>query len=144
MYSSARWTVLAQAFITTHHVLLSIPTRPALHVALSAGLSALKTPACHSSIASSTASANSSSETSLCPICSTELNELARGVPYAHHTKSNVESDPVMLPNGRIYGRDRLMRFSDKMPSGHQGMVRDPTDPTTVFEASTLKKVFIL
>lgn len=143
MYSSVRWKHLARIFVTTHHSLLSLPTRSALYVALSAGLSALKTPACHSAIASSSGNANSSSGTSLCPICSTELNELARGVPYAHHTKSNVESDPVVLPNGRIYGRDRLMQFNEKMPPG-LGKVRDPTDPTTVFDENALKKVFIL
>jgi len=143
MYSSARWTHLANVFITAHHALLALPSKPAIHVALSAGLSALKTPACHSSIASSSSNANPSIGTSLCPICSTELNDLARDVPYAHHTTSNIDENPVMLPNGRIYGRDRLMRFNDKMSPG-LGLVRDPTDPTTVFEESKLKKVFIM
>lgn len=137
LYSPTRWQRLAKIFLATHHTLLSLPPRAPLHVALSAGLSALKTPACHSSDASA------SSGTSLCPICSTELNELARGVPYAHHTKSNVEADPVVLPNGRIYGRDRLMRFNEKMPAG-AGMIRDVTDPSAVFEEGAVKKVFIL
>lgn len=119
-FSPMRWTYLANLFIDTHHALLSLPTRPLLHVALSAGLSALKTPACHSSL--NPASADNPSDhakftpasnsngigSSLCPICSTELNALARNVPYAHHTKSSVENDPLMLPNGRVYGRERL------------------------------------
>ncbi|KAI9768431.1 MAG: GID complex subunit containing RING finger motif [Geoglossum simile] len=140
LYSHARWDHLARTFIQTHHNLLSLPSRPLLHIALSAGLSALKTPSCHSSYASSSSNANSST-TSVCPICSTELNELARNVPYAHHTKSYVESDPVLLPNGRIYGRERLLQMSTKlgMPDGK---VKDPTT-SEVFDASDMKKVFI-
>src|SRR4051812_38998616 len=111
MFSPARWDQLAKNFVDTHHNLFSIPSRPLLHIALSAGLSSLKTPSCHSSVASSSSNA-ASSTTSLCPICSTELNDLARSVPYAHHTTSCVESDPVVLPNGRVYGRKRLEDLS--------------------------------
>ncbi|KAI9786866.1 MAG: GID complex subunit containing RING finger motif [Geoglossum umbratile] len=140
LYSHARWNHLARTFVQTHHSLLSLPSRPLLHIALSAGLSALKTPSCHSSYASSSSNANSST-TSVCPICSTELNELTRNVPYAHHTKSYVENDPVLLPNGRIYGRERLLQMSAKvgMPDGK---VKDPTT-SEVFDASEMKKVFI-
>ncbi|KAH7359755.1 CTLH/CRA C-terminal to lish motif domain-containing protein [Pyrenochaeta sp. MPI-SDFR-AT-0127] len=124
LYSPARWTQLATLFLSTHHNLYSLPPRPLLHIALSAGLSALKTPACHSAYTSSSANA-SSSTTTVCPICSTELNELARNVPYAHHTKSIVENDPVVLPNGRIYGSERLRVFNEKVGT-EKGWVRDP------------------
>jgi macrophage erythroblast attacher len=62
-------------------------------------------------------------------------------VPYAHHTKSYVENDPVLLPNGRIYGRDRLLHMSVKvgMP---EGKVKDPTTGEE-FDGSEMKKVFI-
>ena len=46
LYSPSRWTHLAKTFVNTHHTLFSIPHGPLLHVALSAGLSALKTPSC--------------------------------------------------------------------------------------------------
>ncbi|KAI9799683.1 MAG: GID complex subunit containing RING finger motif [Sarcosagium campestre] len=140
MYSLDRWETLAYLFMTTHHSLYSLPARPLLHIALSAGLSALKTPSCHSSQTSSSSNANSST-TSVCPICSTELNELALNVPYAHHTKSSVESDPVVLPNGRIYGRDRLLQMSVKvgMPDG---LIKDPTTGQ-MFLASEARKVYI-
>jgi len=78
----------------------------------------------------------------VCPICSTELNELARNVPYAHHTKSYVENDPVVLPNGRIYGRERLRRVNEKVGTP-VGKVRDPTDLGVMFEERAVKKVFI-
>ena len=140
MYSQSRWNSLAGLFVRTHHELFSLPARPLLHIALSAGLSALKTPSCHSKYASSSSNA-SSSTTSVCPICSTELNELARNLPYAHHTKSNVENDPVVLPNGRVYGRDRLLQMSAKLGL-EPDFVKDPTT-SEIFKASEIHKVYI-
>jgi macrophage erythroblast attacher len=145
MFSSNRWHQLSTLFITTHHNLMSLPTRPLLHIALSAGLSALKTPACHSRYASSSSNPHSSTA-KVCPICSTELNELARNVPYAHHTKSYVENDPIVLPNGRIYGRERLEDLQRKLVGGagevSGGKVRDPTTGE-VFQWDKVKKVYI-
>ncbi|KAI9797507.1 MAG: GID complex subunit containing RING finger motif [Piccolia ochrophora] len=140
MYSHARWEHLSRLFVTTHHNLFSLPTRPLLHIALSAGLSALKTPSCHSSLMSSSSNPNSST-TTVCPICSTELNDLARNVPYAHHTKSYVESDPIVLPNGRIYGRERLLQLSAKV-GVPEGQVKDPTTGD-VFAEDEVRKVYI-
>jgi macrophage erythroblast attacher len=145
MFSPTRWTYLSTLFITTHHTLLSLPTRPLLHIALSAGLSALKTPACHSVYASSSSNPHSA-VSSVCPICSTELNQLALNVPYAHHTKSYVEQDPIVLPNGRIYGRRRLEDLQRKLEGGvgevGGGKVRDPTTGE-VFEWEEVRKVYI-
>ncbi|KAI9700451.1 MAG: GID complex subunit containing RING finger motif [Candelina mexicana] len=140
MYSASRWNYLARLFVTNYHELLSLPERPLLHIALSAGLSSLKTPSCHSAYASSSSNA-SSSTTSVCPICSTELNDLARNVPYAHHTKSYVENDPVVLPNGRVYGRDRLFQISSQI-GVPPGQVKDPTTGE-LFEQSRIRKVYI-
>lgn len=142
LYSPRRWDYLADAFVRTYEQIFSLPANPLLHVALSAGLSALKTPACHSAYASSSSNA-SSTTTSVCPICSTELNELARNVPYAQHSKSYVEDDPVVLPNGRIYGRERLMAMNEKLGTA-EGKVRDPTNVSQEFSVSEVKKVFIL
>ena len=141
MYAQSRWDFLAQLFVRTHNEIFSLPQKPLLHIALSAGLSALKTPACHSAYASSSANA-SSTTTSVCPICSTELNELARNVPYAHHSKSYVENDPVVLPNGRIYGLDRLKAINEKIGTP-EGKIRDPTDLGQEFDKTEIKKVFI-
>ncbi|KAH8724768.1 CTLH/CRA C-terminal to lish motif domain-containing protein [Phaeosphaeriaceae sp. PMI808] len=144
LYSPLRWTHLAALFLSTHHRLYSLPPKPLLHIALSAGLSALKTPACHSAYTSSSANA-SSSTTTVCPICSTELNELARNVPYAHHTKSIVESDPVVLPNGRIYGSERLEAFNKKVGT-EAGWVRDPVDGIKgdAWKEDEVRKVYIM
>ncbi|KZM23657.1 GID complex subunit containing RING finger motif [Ascochyta rabiei] len=144
LYSPTRWSHLATLFLTTHHTLYSLPPRPLLHIALSAGLSALKTPACHSAYTSSSANASSSTST-VCPICSTELNQLARNVPYAHHTKSIVENDPVVLPSGRIYGRERLRLFNEKVGTA-KGWVRDPVagKAEELWKESEVRRVFVL
>lgn len=143
LYSQSRWTQLAHLFLHTHHTLYSLPPRPLLHIALSAGLSALKTPSCHSVFTSPTSSATNTT-TSVCPICSTELNELARNVPYAHHTKSIVENDPVVLPNGRIYGYERLRGFNEKVGT-ERGWVRDPVEGLggQKWKEGEVRKVFI-
>jgi macrophage erythroblast attacher len=206
MYSYARWEHLSRLFVNTHHALYSLPARPLLHIALSAGLSSLKTPACHASSRSSSSGnnnnnnhSNSSSNNSnnssnitaslsssisspsssaphftdnatlaamtggaaaaaagmalasvsaagggtasLCPICSPELNDLARNVPYAHHTKSHVEHDAVVLPNGHIYGRERLLATSAKL-GVPRGQVRCLVTGE-VFSEAQVKKVYI-
>lgn len=159
LFSAARWPYLSSLFVETHHNLLTLPVQPLLHVALSAGLSALKTPACHSAFNPASSStpghARIAANTSLCPICSMELNDLARNVPYAHHTTSSVEPDPVVLPNGRIYGRGKLEDLQRKLLMGsgganvHEmevGKDGEVVDPTTLekFSWDEVKKVYIM
>lgn len=126
----------------THHELLSLPSQPLLHIALSAGLSALKTPLCHSAYTSSSSN-SASTATSVCPICSTELNDLARKMPYAHHSKSYVEGDSIVLPNGRVYSKSRLLDISRQVGSVEEGKVKDPTTGE-IFLESDMKKVYIM
>ncbi|KAJ5728015.1 hypothetical protein N7493_004345 [Penicillium malachiteum] len=137
-----RWTYLSSLFVKTHHELLSLPSQPLLHIALSGGLSALKTPLCHSAY-SSPSSNSQSTNTSVCPICSTELNELARKMPYAHHSKSYVEPDAIVLPNGRVYGKARLLEISKNLGAVDEGKVKDPTTGQ-VYDESEMKKVYIM
>lgn len=143
LYKDSRWNELADIFTKAHNSLLALPSVPLLHVALSSGLSALKTPACHSSSHDDGYSDSGSSTLGhgVCPICSTELNDLARNVPYAHHTKSHVEHDLFLLPNGRVYGNERLEDYARKsgVPANH---VKDPLTGE-VFPVEQLKKVFI-
>ncbi|KAJ5765587.1 hypothetical protein N7520_005146 [Penicillium odoratum] len=142
LFSQNRWKFLADLFVETHHELLSLPSQPLLHIALSAGLSALKTPLCHSAYTSSSSNSQSTI-TSVCPICSTELNDLARKMPYAHHSKSYVEGDAIVLPNGRVYGKARLLGISKNLGVVETGKVKDPTTGE-VFDESEMKKVYIL
>jgi len=177
LFSASRWDHLAELFVETHHSLFGLPQEPTLYNALRAGLSALKTPACHSKTISPSsglgiaspnplqdsdvlmvqdgeerdnsdahhhddALVSSSLATSVCPICSPELNEIARHVPYANHSKSHVELDPVVLPNGRIYGRDRLMKWNERFRTP-SGLVRDPVEPAKMFKEDEIRRVFI-
>lgn len=66
-------------------------------------------------------------------------------MPYAHHTKSIVENDPVVLPNGRIYGRDRLRLFNEKIGT-ERGWVRDPVEGVKgdKWRESEVRKVFVM
>jgi macrophage erythroblast attacher len=64
-------------------------------------------------------------------------------VPYAHHTKSYVESDPVILPNGRIYGRERLLEMGRKVGTVGEGRVKDPTTGD-LYRQQDMKKVYIM
>ncbi|KAF7543596.1 hypothetical protein G7Z17_g10615 [Cylindrodendrum hubeiense] len=123
LYKPSRWTDLADLFTTTHNNLLALPAVPLLHVALSS------------------AAVASTLGHGVCPICSTELNELARNVPYAHHTKSHVEHDLRLLPNGCVYGKDRLELQAKKggLPADQVKDLRTGE----VFTADSLKKVFI-
>ncbi|KAK4165385.1 CTLH/CRA C-terminal to lish motif domain-containing protein [Cladorrhinum sp. PSN259] len=143
LYSPARWQTLADVFTEAHLKLLGLPNIPLLHVALSSGLSALKTPACHSHQQNQTDNHGTASlTTSVCPICSTELNALARNVPYAHHSKSHLlVHDLVLLPNGRVYGRGRLDEYATKsgLPAGQ---IKDLVTGE-VFSSDKLRKVFI-
>ncbi|KAI6246470.1 hypothetical protein HI914_05574 [Erysiphe necator] len=148
LYSQDRWQILANLFSQTHNTLLSLPSSPLLHIALSAGLSALKTPSCHSqnkntALAHSSCAATSSPSftTPVCPICSTELNSLAKDVPYAHHTKSHVASDLVLLPNGNVYRKQWLREYSDKAGLPY-GQYKDSNDGK-IFMEGDLKKLYI-
>lgn len=142
LYKPTRWNDLAILFTTTHNKLLALPSIPLLHVAMSAGLSALKTPACHSSTSHQheTASVTTLGH-GVCPICSTELHELARNVPYAHHTKSHVEHDLLLLPNGNVYGKERL-ELQAKKSGLSTGQVKD-LRTGEVYSSSLLKRVYI-
>lgn len=168
-----RWQELADLFTTTHNQLLSLPSVPLLHIALSSGLSALKTPACHAHAqqqqqlavkASPSAAGEEHDEEEdggagraasivastrgdklvgqgLCPICSAELNDLAKFVPYAHHTKSHVQPDLVMLPSRKA--RSRILLLEDAKKAGLEpNMVRDPVTQD-LCSTDDLKKVYI-
>lgn len=139
LYAEDRWNHLVKTFVSTHHSLYNLPQEPLLHVALAAGLSSLKTPSCHSTL--STRHNTACSVTSLCPICSTELNELAKPVPYGHHTTSWVDHDLIVLPNGRVYGTKRLSDLAGKLGLDG-GKYRDPISGEE-FERGEVRKVFI-
>lgn len=62
-------------------------------------------------------------------------------MPYAHHTKSYVEGDLVLLPNGSVYGRQRLEEYSKRAGLDDE-VVKDLRNGKT-FSIDELKKVYI-
>jgi macrophage erythroblast attacher len=129
LYSDQRWCLLTQAFRRAIYTLHSLPHLPLLHYALSAGLTALKLPACiteepHSSqpshlselpfsssnamLSSSDLRSGSPSRVPLlsnpnCPVCDTAcLGVLAHEVPFSHHANSTI----VCRMSGKIMTAD--------------------------------------
>ena len=148
LYSPSRWSMLATLFLSTHQEIYNIPAVSPFEVALSAGLSALKTSTCY-------ASPRHQSKTSIntCPICSAELNSLAEGVPFAHAVRSHLvdaltgepmegENEPIVLPNGQVYGSKSLYAWAEK-----NGVAKDiVVDPLTTasFLVKSVRKAYVL
>ena len=141
MYAPESWQQLASSFVLAHHTLYNVPAAPLLHIALSAGLSALKTPSCYSNVPRPPMNFYSDIPTSLCPICSPELNALARNVPYAQHVR-NIVDDPVALPNGRVYSQANLEAWAKKQGVS-PGVIRDPLT-LDEWDGSVLRKVYVM
>jgi macrophage erythroblast attacher len=149
-FSPSRWESLANLFTETYNILLNLPAVPLLHVALASGLSALKTPACQAAAREdattreathSTTTISPSGQPTVCPVCSPELKDLAVHVPYAHHTKSIVEHDLRAMPNGRVYGKEKLEQHARKfgLPADQ---VKD-LQTGEVFDMDKLRRVYI-
>ncbi|KIM22289.1 hypothetical protein M408DRAFT_332984 [Serendipita vermifera MAFF 305830] len=160
LYSTARWPRLIQTFNRAIYQLHSLPSSPLLHYALSAGLTALRVPACY----------DKQCYNPDCPVCGTSmardgdgdmdvimerkdlnggLGVLAREVPFAHHANStivcritgkimNEDNPPLAFDNGNVYSTEALEDMANK----NGGIV---TCPRTKEEQEfiTLKKVFI-
>ncbi|KAI5303494.1 hypothetical protein KEM56_007490 [Ascosphaera pollenicola] len=144
-FSSERYIFLRNLFISTYQSLLFIAPDSFLRIALTAGLTALKTQDCHDYIESGGTGKRPGTlswVTSLCPICSTELSELARGLPTCCPITSVVDADPVVLPNGRVYGLERLEEYARKCEPDAEH-VRDPVT-NEAFSRKQVTKVFIV
>lgn len=141
--------MLANLFTQTHQDLYNIPPISPFEVALSAGLSALKTPTCYNEHDKHLSRCLSTT----CPICSPEFNDLARGVPFAHSVRSHLvdvisgdamddENVPIVLPSGRVYGARSLQTWNDQngTPENH---VQDPQTGES-FPTRSLRKAFVL
>ncbi|OUM52242.1 hypothetical protein BVG19_g1412 [[Candida] boidinii] len=68
-----------------------------------------------------------------CPVCSTELFELTKELPFSHQIKSNIYENPVMLPNGNIYQRDKLIKINQnfEMAENNNGDIINSSAITT-------------
>lgn len=53
-----------------------------------------------------------------------------------------MEDDPIVLPNGRVFGRERLQRLNEKLGT-RPGRIKDPTDMESEWDEKELRKVYI-
>ncbi|KAG7160563.1 E3 ubiquitin-protein transferase MAEA-like [Homarus americanus] len=85
-----------------------------------------------------------------CPVCQPSLNSLASPLPYAHCSQSrlvchisgeqlNENNQPLMLPNGYVYGQKALQQ----MASENNGTIVCPRSRQT-FNIRDAEKVFVM
>ncbi|XP_064465845.1 E3 ubiquitin-protein transferase MAEA-like [Ornithodoros turicata] len=138
LLADARWEQLVQQFRQEHLRLYQLSSCSVFSVALQAGLSALKTPQCY----------DEAQRNPDCPVCSRALNGLARGLPYAHCSQSrlvcrisghplNEHNQPLVLPNGYVYGEQALRS------SSRRGRVTCPRTRET-FDLKDAEKVYVM
>jgi macrophage erythroblast attacher len=115
MLSDGRWKQLVDQFRTDNQKLYQMSSQSVFSVALQAGLSALKTPHCYKM--------GTEYRNPDCPVCHEPLNSLADPLPYALRARSklicyisglrlNEHNQPLMLPNGHVYGTLALQQMA--------------------------------
>lgn len=108
LYDLTRWNTLVQSFRLAIYNLSTLPTVPLLHLAMYAGLSSLKLPACY----------DPQTKNVDCPICDPCLGLLAKEVPFSHHFNSTIvcrltgkimdeNNFPLAFPqHGHVYSKE--------------------------------------
>ncbi|CAB3257680.1 unnamed protein product [Arctia plantaginis] len=139
LLAPARWAALVAQFRAEHSRLLHPARVAALPVALQLGLAALNTPQCYSA----------GTKVSACPACAAPLNALAVGLPHAHVSHSrlvcrisraplNEHNQPMVLPNGQVYGEKALK----EMMKEHGSIICPKTKE--VFCMKRVEKVYVM
>ncbi|KAF2359242.1 CTLH/CRA C-terminal to LisH motif domain [Trinorchestia longiramus] len=142
LLSDGRWQELIQQFRDENLRLYQLSMQATFTVVVQAGLSALKTPQCYKS--------NKESFNPDCPVCLPTLNSLAKELPYAHCSQSrlicylsgetmNENNQPLMLPNGYVYGSNAL----ESQAAANHGEVYCPRTDTR-FQLTEAQKVFVM
>ncbi|XP_018568012.1 macrophage erythroblast attacher isoform X3 [Anoplophora glabripennis] len=142
LFDETRWDTLIEQFRQENYRLFQLASQSVFTVALQAGLSALKTPQCYSD--------NCENRNPTCPVCQPHLNDLAEHLPFAHCSQSrlychisglpmNENNQPMMLPNGYIYGEQAL----EQMARENNGQIICPKTKE-IFSFKKLEKVFVM
>lgn len=134
-----RWDQLVLDFRHENYRLFQLSNTSVFSAAVQAGLSALKTPQCYSQTCRNLN----------CPVCQEDLNRIALKLPYSHCVQSrlicrvtglplNENNQPMMLPNGQIYGRLALPKITKE-----DGTMTCPVTHVK-FTQPKIDKVFIM
>ncbi|XP_067007526.1 E3 ubiquitin-protein transferase MAEA [Anabrus simplex] len=142
LLDESRWDRLVEQFRQENYRLFQLASQSVFTVALQAGLSALKTPQCYSN--------SRDNRNPSCPVCQDALNELALPLPFAHCSQSrlvcsisglplNEHNQPMMLPNGYVYGEQAL----EQMALENNGQIVCPKTKE-IYSFKKLEKVFVM
>ncbi|WFD07516.1 hypothetical protein MVES1_002882 [Malassezia vespertilionis] len=143
LYNVERWKYLCDTFLQIALRVYEIPPVPLLHIALSAGLSSLKSHACCSThyhdkigtVATNLSIAKDEKHPE-CPVCDANgLGELAKEVPFNHHANSILicringkvmddKNPPMCLPNGMVYSETALHDLATRSADSATGISR--------------------
>ncbi|KAH7639064.1 macrophage erythroblast attacher-like protein [Dermatophagoides farinae] len=141
LFDLNRWQQLIQQFRQENFKLYQLTNASIFSITLQAGLSSLKTPQCYRK------DGNRNNE---CPVCSEGLNKLASSLPCAHCSQSrlvcfisgepiNENNQPLMLPNGYVYGEKSLRKMADE----NDGKVICPRTNKS-FNFKAIEKVYVM
>ncbi|XP_030764152.1 E3 ubiquitin-protein transferase MAEA isoform X1 [Sitophilus oryzae] len=142
LFDMRRWDKLIEQFRQENYKLFQLSSQSVFTVTLQAGLSALKTPQCYSE--------NNENRNPACPVCQEDLNKLADPLPFAHCSQSrlychitglplNENNQPMMLPNGYIYGEQAL----EVMAKENNGQIICPKTKE-IFPFKKVEKVYVM
>ncbi|ALC46926.1 CG31357 [Drosophila busckii] len=134
-----RWDKLVLDFRHENYRLYQLSSTSVFSAAIQAGLSALKTPQCYSQTCHNLN----------CPVCQDDLNRIALKLPYSHCVQSrlicrvtglplNEHNQPMMLPNGQIFGQLALPEITKD-----DGTVTCPVT-NVKFSNPKIDKVFVM
>lgn len=134
-----RWRALVSQFRREHARLLHPARLAALPVTLQLGLAALNTPQC----------GVEGTKVAACPACAAPLCTLAASLPHAHVSHSrlvcrisraplNEHNQPMVLPNGQVYGEKALK----EMMKEHGSIICPKTKE--VFCMKRVEKVYVM
>ncbi|XP_026293937.1 E3 ubiquitin-protein transferase MAEA [Frankliniella occidentalis] len=137
-----RWDRLIEQFRHEYYRLFHMSNQSVFTVTLEAGLSALKTPQCYRG--------TKERRNPSCPVCNESFNVLASSLPMAHCSQSrlfcsisglplNEHNQPMMLPNGHVYGEQALQQ----MAADNNGNVICPKTKES-FPYKKVEKVFVM
>lgn len=141
LFDESKWDVLIEQFRQENFKLFQLSSTSVFSVTLQAGLSSLKTPQCYR---------NDGVKVPDCPVCSELMNTLASSLPCAHCSQSrlvcaisgmplNEHNQPLMLPNGHVYGSVSL----NQMAAQNKGRVTCPRTGQ-VCSISDAQKVYVM
>jgi macrophage erythroblast attacher len=150
LLSDERYKYLSELFLKLYYKMHGIPEDDPLLVYLSIGVSSLKTRSCISTLDRTVMgfedllkeklSGSDHLEQSSCPVCSLEFRQMNSLLPYSHNVQSHLFENPVMLPNGNIYDKSKLLTFSKVSQVSNEEVI----DPLTLetFEAEEMATMY--